>query len=50
MKTLIVGGTGMIGGYIALRMREAGHEVTLAARNPAPTTCAEYSSTQFRRR
>jgi dihydroflavonol-4-reductase len=35
MKTLIVGGTGMIGGYIALRMREVGHAVTLAARGPA---------------
>jgi nucleoside-diphosphate-sugar epimerase len=44
MKTLIVGGTGMIGGYIALRMHEAGHEVTLAARNPAP---AETPLTNF---
>lgn len=36
MKTLVVGGTGMIGGYIALGLRNEGHEVTLAARNPAP--------------
>jgi dihydroflavonol-4-reductase len=34
MKTLVVGGTGMIGGYIALHLREAGHEVTIASRNP----------------
>jgi dihydroflavonol-4-reductase len=36
MKALIVGGTGMIGGYIALRLREEGHQVTLAARHPVP--------------
>jgi nucleoside-diphosphate-sugar epimerase len=36
MKTLLVGGTGMIGGYIALRLREAGADVTLAARSRAP--------------
>jgi nucleoside-diphosphate-sugar epimerase len=34
MKTLVVGGTGMIGGYIALRQREEGHEVVIAARKP----------------
>jgi len=31
-KLLIVGGTGSIGGYIALQLRERGDEVTLAAR------------------
>jgi nucleoside-diphosphate-sugar epimerase len=40
MKTLIVGGTGGIGAYVALRMREAGHDVTIAGRNPpAATSC-----------
>jgi nucleoside-diphosphate-sugar epimerase len=34
MKTLVVGGTGMIGGYIALRQREEGHQVTISARKP----------------
>ena len=34
MKTLVVGGTGMIGGYIALRQREEGRAVTIAARKP----------------
>lgn len=33
MKTLIVGGTGGIGGYIALELERQGHKVTLAARN-----------------
>lgn len=36
MKTLIVGGTGMIGGNTALHLRHLGHDVTLAARKPAP--------------
>jgi uncharacterized protein YbjT (DUF2867 family) len=35
VKTLVVGGTGGIGGSIALALRAAGHEVTLAARHPA---------------
>jgi nucleoside-diphosphate-sugar epimerase len=35
MRTLVVGGTGGIGGYIALALRREGHEVTLAARNAA---------------
>jgi dihydroflavonol-4-reductase len=34
-RTLIVGGTGGIGGYIALELLRAGHDVTLAARRPA---------------
>jgi dihydroflavonol-4-reductase len=34
MRTLIVGGTGGIGGYVALALQREGHEVTLAARNP----------------
>jgi nucleoside-diphosphate-sugar epimerase len=34
-KTLVVGGTGGIGGFIALALLDAGHEVTLAARHPA---------------
>ena len=33
MKTLIAGGTGGIGGYIALALEEQGHKVTLAARH-----------------
>ena len=35
MKILVVGGTGMIGGHAALRLRAAGHEVTIAGRNVA---------------
>jgi nucleoside-diphosphate-sugar epimerase len=35
VKTLVVGGTGGIGGNIALALRAAGHEVTLAARQRA---------------
>lgn len=36
MKILIVGGTGMIGAHAALRLRDAGHAVVIAARKPAP--------------
>lgn len=36
MRTLIVGGTGMIGGHTAMHLSSLGHDVTLAARNPAP--------------
>lgn len=32
MKTLVVGGTGMIGSHTALHLTEAGHDVTVAAR------------------
>ncbi len=35
MNTLVVGGTGMIGGYIALGLRDEGHDVTVSARKPA---------------
>lgn len=34
MKVLVVGGTGMIGGHIALHLSEQGHDVTVAGRNP----------------
>ncbi|MDG3009740.1 NAD(P)-dependent oxidoreductase [Rhodococcus sp. D2-41] len=34
MKTLIVGGTGMIGSHTALHLRDEGHHVTVAARTP----------------
>jgi nucleoside-diphosphate-sugar epimerase len=36
LKILIVGGTGMIGGHAAVHLKAEGHEVTLAARKPAP--------------
>ena len=36
MKILIVGGTGMIGGHAAGHLVAEGHDVTLAARKPAP--------------
>ena len=36
MKVLVVGGTGLIGGEIALLLRARGHEVTIGARKPAP--------------
>lgn len=35
MKILVVGGTGMIGGHIAIHLSERGHDITIAARNPA---------------
>jgi nucleoside-diphosphate-sugar epimerase len=35
MKVLVVGGAGMIGGHIALRLNSKGHDVTIAGRNPA---------------
>lgn len=39
MKILVVGGAGMIGGHAALYLRDQGHEVAIAGRNPpAPGT------------
>lgn len=35
MKVLIVGGTGLIGGEIALHLKEKGHDVTLMSRKPS---------------
>jgi dihydroflavonol-4-reductase len=35
MKVLVVGGAGMIGGHIALRLKGKGHDVAIAGRNPA---------------
>jgi len=35
MKILVVGGTGLIGGHAALRLKSLGHEVEIAARKPA---------------
>jgi len=41
MKTLIIGGTGGIGGYIALELERQGHQVTVSARNkPSGTPIA----------
>ena len=34
MKTLIVGGSGLVGGEIALYLNSLGHEVTIMARKP----------------
>lgn len=36
MKILVVGGTGLIGGDAALLLRSRGHDVSIAARKPAP--------------
>lgn len=36
MKTLIIGGTGMIGAHAALHLREQGDDVTVAGRGPIP--------------
>ncbi|MEM8501365.1 MAG: NAD-dependent epimerase/dehydratase family protein [Pseudomonadota bacterium] len=33
MKTLIVGGTGLVGGHAALHLTEKGHDVTIMSRN-----------------
>ncbi len=35
MKVLVVGGSGLIGGEIALYLRDRGHEVTIMSRKPA---------------
>lgn len=35
MKILVVGGTGLIGGHVALHLQSLGHDVTIAARKPA---------------
>jgi nucleoside-diphosphate-sugar epimerase len=40
MKILVVGGTGLIGGDAALRLAEQGHDVSIAARKPAPAPTA----------
>ena len=37
MKVLVVGGTGLIGGEIALLLRARGHDVVIGARKPAPS-------------
>lgn len=44
MKTLIVGGTGMIGTHTAVHLREQGHDVTVAARK---TPAADSTAAQF---
>ena len=36
MKVLVVGGTGLIGGSVALHLSISGHAVTVGARRPAP--------------
>src|SRR5690348_8170395 len=38
MKTLIIGGTGGIGGYIALALEKQGHKVTVSSRNKPVNT------------
>jgi len=38
MKTLIIGGTGGIGGYIALDLERMGHKVTISSRNKPKDT------------
>jgi nucleoside-diphosphate-sugar epimerase len=35
MKILVVGGTGLIGGHAALRLKSVGHDVEITARKPA---------------
>ena len=35
LRILVVGGTGMVGGDAAIRLRSLGHEVAIAARKPA---------------
>lgn len=35
MKTLVVGGTGLIGGEIALHLKDKGHNVTIMSRRPS---------------
>src|SRR5882757_4100235 len=38
MKILIVGGTGQVGGHVALRLQRKGHKVVIAGRRPAPAS------------
>jgi nucleoside-diphosphate-sugar epimerase len=38
MKTLVIGGTGGIGGYIALELERLGHQVTISARHKPVNT------------
>ena len=40
MKVLVVGGTGLIGGHTALALAAQGHDVTIAARQPASPAAA----------
>lgn len=40
MKILVVGGTGGLGGHAAIHLAEKGHDVSIAARNPAPAGTA----------
>lgn len=56
MRILIVGGTGMIGGHAALKLRAQGHDVVLGARKPAradtpmrefPLLVGDYSRGEF---
>lgn len=47
MKTLIVGGSGLIGGTIALKLKEDGHDVTIMARKkPSTPVLAEFDYLQ----
>ena len=39
MKVLVVGGTGLIGGDIALYLTSRGHNVTIMARKPSVVPC-----------
>lgn len=45
MKVLVVGGTGLIGGEIALHLKSNGHDVTLMSRKP--TTVPELAEMAF---
>ncbi len=46
MNILVVGGSGLIGGHAAMHLAEAGHDVTIAARNP-PARGTPMSSLKF---
>ncbi|RSM20241.1 hypothetical protein CDV31_001038 [Fusarium ambrosium] len=47
MKILIVGGTGLIGGHAAIHLRSLGHEVTIAGRNPPPSSIPGLAQLEF---
>jgi dihydroflavonol-4-reductase len=56
MKTLVIGGTGLIGTYAALELSERGHEVTIGARREPvpespvagyPLVLADYSAGEY---
>lgn len=47
MRILIIGGTGLVGGHAALRLKSEGHQVVIAGRNAPPSTVPDLSGLDF---